>query len=374
MSASTLEQSTAAQRRAVVYRPESAVFWVFAGALVFGVISLMALNGAAMHATLDASLALVPVWLLFIVALVSLMLRFDPFRSVRRYPQVLAAGFSLGGTITLVMAMHGNDALGRIWQSVLDPEVYARWDAALSAPLIEEASKAMAAAVVLVLCAGVMNRISHALMVGMFVGFGFDVMEDLTYSVSGALSNLDSDLAGARDGLLVRIFTAVPSHWAFTSLTAVGVLLLLPSFDNRAGWTAGRRRLVAVGLFFSAWLMHFVWNSPNPDELQLPVMAAKLLFSLTLFLTIAALLLRHERRYVQARIDQARIDSTDPVSAVAPEILDSLPTYLMRRSLRRTARRGGGRGAARAVKLQQRHALDLIQESSVTRDAVPAGP
>ena len=358
----------------LVYRPHSAVFWVYVGAVTLGAIGVVVAFGPVIAATLRANLMLAPIWAVFIVVLVRIILLFDPFRAVRQMPQVLAAAMALGGTAALLMALNGNDAMNVIISGLVGPEFASAWSAALSAPIIEEASKATCAAVILVLCADRVNRIAHALMVGMFVGLGFDLFEDLVYQVQSAISDLDSDLAGAGPELGIRILTGFPSHWAYTALTAVGVLLLLPSFASRRQWPARQRWTAAAALFFSAWLMHFLWDSPPPSALDdQPAWAGwaflflKVLVNLTIFLGAVIMLLRHERRWLVGRT--AELSATDGVLAqVDPQILASLPTYKSRRALRKAARRAGGKTAARAVAREQRTALDLIQ------NAEPAAP
>lgn len=350
-----LEQplDTTGLRRPVVYRPESAVFWLYVTAVVVGILALLLDYGPSIHETLRAEIALAPVWLAFMAFLVWLIFKFDPFRSVRQYKQGLVAGMALGGTIALAMAMYGNGFLGPIWARFLSPDTMAVWEPALTAPFIEEAAKALCAAVILVLCASVFNRISHALLVGMFVGFGFDIVEDLTYATNEAISSLDSDLSGAGGNLFVRFITSIPAHWSYTALAAVGVLLLLPSFRDRDAWSRPRRLLVALSLFASASFMHFVWDAPVPEGLW------KIAIDLAVFLIAVFLLLGHERRWVIAQIAENR--DTAPLSDVNPAVLDSLPTGGRRRRLRRQARREGGRAAKKAVAAEQRRALDLIQ-------------
>jgi protease PrsW len=364
MATPVREQPTRETREAVIYRVDSAVFWVFAAALGVGVLLLMALNGSAIHDTIAAQLALAPGWLAFVCLLVWIILRFDPWRSARRYPQALVAGAALGGTTAMVMAIYGNDALTRVWSLVVPSDVIGDWSAALTAPIVEEASKALCAAVILQLSAPLLNRISHAMVLGMFVGLGFDVVEDLTYAAGQAIGSLDSDLVGAGDTLGVRILTAVPSHWAYTSLSAVGVLLLMRGYSWRADWSRRRRIVTACGLFAAAWFMHFLWDSPVPSGLGAlagAVLLAKIVINLVVFGTSALLLMRPERRQVRDRIERRRDDRDDPLSGIRPDVLDSVGTYRARRALRTQARKDGGRPAARQIRLDQRRALDLLQ-------------
>ncbi|WP_299557888.1 PrsW family intramembrane metalloprotease [uncultured Mycolicibacterium sp.] len=332
-------------RPPVIYRPDSAVFWVFVAAVGVGAVTLLNYQGPALRETLDANLALAPLWTAFAAFLVWLLLRFDPFRAMRPYPQILAAGSALGATAAVAMAMQGNAALQALWAGLLPPEVLAAWSPALTAPIIEEAAKLMCAAVLLVLCAAVVTRPAHALLVGMFVGLGFDLMEDLGYASNAAIASLDSDVVGAGGSLAVRAFTAIPAHWSYTSLTTVGLLLLLRR----------QRPAAALGLLAAGPVMHFVWNAPVPDEHAGVLLLGKVTGTLVVYLVIVFALLRLERRWVCERI------ATAPPAGVRPEVLDSLPTARRRRALRRAARRSGGRAAARAVRAEQRAALDLLQ-------------
>jgi RsiW-degrading membrane proteinase PrsW (M82 family) len=342
-------------RRAVVYRPESAVFWLYVIALLIGIFGLLLEYGGAVHETMTAEILLGPLWLAFVVFLVWLMYKFDPYRSVRTYPQGLVAGAALGGTTALMMAMNGNDALADILARYVDPDTLTLWQAALTAPIIEEAAKGLCAAVILVLCAAVFNRLSQALIVGMFVGFGFDVLEDLTYTTNNALTSLDSDLAGAGVNLVVRILTAIPAHWAYTSLVTVGILLLLPTFADRAMWTWRRRLPVALLLLAAGPFMHFVWDTPVPAT---PI---KFLINIAVFGIGVSLVLRYERRRLAERIAAERAGAN--LADIPAEVLDSLPSARGRRKLRRAARRAGGRMALRQVKYQQHEALDRLQRA-----------
>lgn len=357
----TLARTATPARVPVVYRPDSAVFWLFVITLAYSGYLLVRDYGAAISLTMDAEIALAPLWIGFIVVLAWLILKFDPYRSTRRYPQALLAGTALGGTAALMMAVYGNEALGGIWARYLSPETMADWQASLTAPFIEEVAKAMCVAVILVLCSAVFHRISHALLVGMFVGFGFDVAEDLTYATREAIYNLDSDIAGAGPNLIVRFATAIPAHWAYTALAAVGVLLLLPTFNGPPAWGRARRITVALSLFAAAATMHFVWDAPEPEGWDWTSLWVKLAINLLLFGLPVWLLLRFERGWVAERIATGRADGT--LVAVPDEVLDSLLTARARRRLRRQARRDGGRHAKKSTRRSQNDALDLVQQT-----------
>ncbi|WMT91960.1 PrsW family intramembrane metalloprotease [Pelagibacterium sp. H642] len=362
---------------ALIYRPFSAVFWVLLAAIVTGAIGVLMAFGSAIQATLRINLLLIPVWATFILILVRIILLFDPFRAMRQMPQVLVAALALGSTAAMAMALTGNDAMAIIVSWLFGAEFASGWFAALSAPIIEEASKATCAAIILILCSDRINRIAHALLVGMFVGLGFGIVEDLTYEVQSALSNVDSDLAGALPTLFIRILTAFPSHWSYTGLTSVGVLLLLPSFSERDEWKNFDRLAAAVLLFFSAWFMHFLWDSPAPAFVEGNIgltwllLLLKCLVNVAIFLGTALLLLRHERRWVVEQVAQLRaFDAVLP--GIDAEVLNSLATRRARHQLQKGAKRKGGKAAARSIARDQRKALDLIQRYGSEIKPAPA--
>lgn len=343
-----------------IYRPRSAVFWLYAVALVAGILSVSADRGASFGATLATQIELAWLWLLFVALVLVVMFLFDPYRSGRSYPQVLVAGLALGGTLGLSIAAEANGAVDSINARWLDPEAQAAWSAALSAPFTEEAAKGLCALVVLVLCRPVFNRLAQAMMLGMFVGFGFDLVEDLDYAARDALADLDGDFGAVLGELQLRFMTALPGHWAYTALFTMGVLILLPWFNNPGAWAWPKRLLIALGLMASASLMHFIWDAPSLTDSPHAEMAVKAGIGLVIFLIPACLLLRYERRWVQQAIETGRhcvlANFTTP-------LLDSLPTRRGRRDLRRAARRDGGRAAAKAVRRTQNLALQTIQRA-----------
>ena len=356
--------ASAGVRVPVIYHPRSAVFWVYVAAVALGSTVLLAQEGSVIRETLAANLSLSPLWAGFVAFMVWLMLRFDPFRTMRPYPQALVAGTAIGATTAVSMSILGNTALGSLWSLVLPRDVLARWQPALTAPLIEESAKALSAAVVLALGAGLFTRISHALLVGMFTGFGFDISEDLGYATRNAITNLDSDVAGAGQQLALRVFTAMPSHWSYTSLTVVGLVVLSAWFAPNAAWAGGRRVTVGAALLMFGPLLHFMWNSPLPDvELAGLLLLAKLILGLAIYLAIVLWLLRYERQWVASRVDDGR--RLGWLADIDGGILTSLLTRNSRRALQRSARRSGGRSAADSVAAGQRAALDRIQTHGV---------
>ena len=241
-------------------------------------------------------------WLLFAAATVRLILLFDPFRSMRRHWSVLTAAAALGATAANAVAIYGNARAGRWLGELLgsvpaDPGPTARRP---SSPHCSRRSPRRSAwRWYWRLSAPVLNRIAHALMIGMFTGFGFLMAENLNLTTISGLNDTHSYGHGIEQSMTYRLPTIVSSHWCYTGLTAVALLLLMPWFAERANWSRRRRLGTASALVIAALLMHGLWNLPQPGWLGLAVAnAAKIAVNTAILLTATLLLLRVERRRV----------------------------------------------------------------------------
>ncbi len=343
-------------------QPRRAVLWVvFVVLLLSGGAAVLADEYRGFVVTATAHLTLLPVWLAFIAATLWLILLFDPFRSMRRHRSVLIAAAALGATAANAVAIYGNARAGRWIGEVLglSASAEARVQAAVVAPLLEEVAKAACVALILALSAPVLNRIAHALMIGMFTGLGFLVAENLNLATISGLHDPHSHRHGILQSMTYRLPTIVSSHWCYTGLTAVALLLLMPWFAERASWSWRRRWGTATVLIVAALLMHGLWNLPQPAWVGLAVAdATKVAVNTVILLTATSHLLRVERRSVLSRLSAqrgrtlARFDQT---------VLDSLPTCRERSALRLGSLRESGLSAMNSVRGEQRRALDTIQ-------------
>jgi protease PrsW len=344
-----------------VVQPRRAAFWVFVLLLLCGAAAVLADEYHGFAVTATAHLALLPVWLAFIAGTGYLILLFDPFRSMRRHFSILMAAAALGATAANAVAIYGNARAGRWFVQVLGlaPSAEARWQATFVAPLLEEGAKAVCVAVILALSAPLLNRIAHALMIGMFTGFGFLIAENLNLATISGLRDPHSYRHGIAQSMALRLPTIISSHWCYTGLTAVAVLLLTPWFAEHATWSLRRRWGTAAALVVAAVLMHGLWNIPQPGGLDLAAAnAAKIAVNTVILLTATLLLLRVERRRVLSGL-AARRDVM--LAGFDRDVLDSLPTYRQRSALRLRRLRQSGWSPADSARAEQCRALDTIQ-------------
>jgi hypothetical protein len=92
------------------------------------------------------------------------------------------------------------------------------------------------------------------LIVGAFVGLGFQISEDISYAWIGA-ADAFNDVGAARSTIVVRSLSSIPSHWMYTGIFGAGLV-----------WFVGRpdfppRRWLGAGLMLGAMLLHGLWDA-----------------------------------------------------------------------------------------------------------------
>ncbi|STC69360.1 PrsW family intramembrane metalloprotease [Corynebacterium pilosum] len=102
----------------------------------------------------------------------------------------------------------------------------------------------------------------HGFMVGMVVGLGFDMMENMLYGTMGGMMHASSDMAGMLDTWGLRLVFGPLLHTGLTGLAGWGIGLALFVGAKPLSW-----RIRAVALYFgAAFLFHFAWNYSWEEE------------------------------------------------------------------------------------------------------------
>ena len=188
--------------------------------------------------------------LLLLLYALPLLYLFRQWQKRWKLPALLLPGaIGSGWLIAGWSAALGNDLLGQLLQGVLtDSETFASWEGALTAPIVEEPLKLLAA--LLVLFAFGLRSKQATLLAGAGAGLGFQLTEDISYAFHAVTENPDTALSAT----FARIGGSLTSHWMMTALVAVGVALLYSEIKKER--TSGK------ALIFSTFFFHFVWNSP----------------------------------------------------------------------------------------------------------------
>ena len=132
----------------------------------------------------------------------------------------------LNGNVADIAAMIASLRRMSLYAKLLGQPLAQDWQAGLTAPFVEESSKAICFLLLLGLAPVVIRTVSDGLIVGAYVGLGFQVLEDLLYGQNAAAAQF-----GANQGVLgtfvLRALTGISSHALYTALFAAGLIYAL---------------------------------------------------------------------------------------------------------------------------------------------------
>jgi hypothetical protein len=139
------------------------------------------------------------------------------------------------------------------------------WGPAVAGPITEEFLK-IAGVILLVLVArNQFQTYLSVLIVGAMTGLGFQVVENLSYTVNASMHfPLENQVSPVFINLLTRgLLSGLWSHAAYTTIASFGIAwFMLRPERPMAARVAG-----ALLCFALAWAMHFVWNAPFLEDL-----------------------------------------------------------------------------------------------------------
>ena len=252
-------------------QPHNLAFWVYcllvvAGAVVLsGQISIAAAaySGALISGVIAfGALALAYLWFIHYE---------DRYTTVP--PKLAAAGFVWGGVAAIgAFALLGNDAVMNLYAKGFGASFAFDWGAALTAPIDEELAKGAGVLLLLTLAPRLIASPFDGLILGAFVGIGFQISEDISYAFIGA-ANSFGDVGAAWSTIVVRTLASIPSHWMYTAVFGAGLV-----------WFVGRpavpaRKGLGAGLMLTAMLMHGLWDASAALGAIVPVIVAGVLIS-----------------------------------------------------------------------------------------------
>lgn len=238
-----------------LFQPRNLCFWVYLSLVAVGAFRMFSMFrptfGFYEQALTTAALLVVVVTLAF-----AWMLRRQD-RYERQPLTLLLAGFAWGGlAATFAFAIPGNTALAGLYAKVFGQVWASNWNAGLSAPLIEETSKAAGFVLLLGLARRLLRTVNDGLIVGAFIGLGFQAFEDFLYDINGAQSSFGThQVSNVTSEIVSRTISDVVSHPLFTALFCAGLTYLI-------GTAAQPRNIPrGVGLVLASVLSHGVWDS-----------------------------------------------------------------------------------------------------------------
>ncbi len=177
-----------------------------------------------------------------------------------------------GATVPMIFNRAAADPIGDIVAAL-------QWEEAFSAfagAWPEETSKGLGVVLLLLLLPKVWDKPWHGLHLGMLVGLGFELIENLQYGIYGGFEHGSSDATGVFLSWILRNSFGGGLHLMFSALVGfgIGMALLHPTLSTARRWLVG---LAGFGAGFGA---HFVWNYDWPPSFTTLVWVVTYLFCL----------------------------------------------------------------------------------------------
>jgi protease PrsW len=234
-------------------QPHNLAFWVYCLLVAVGAIVLSGQISIAAAAYSGALISGVVAFGLLAVAYLWFIHYEDRYTTVPR--KLAAAGFVWGAVAAVgAFALLGNDAVMSLYSKTFGASFAYDWGAALAAPVDEELAKGAGVLLLLTLAPRLVRSPFDGLILGAFVGLGFQICEDISYAFIGA-ANAFGDVDAAWGTIVVRTLASIPSHWMYSGVFGAGLIWFIGRPDVPA------RKGLGAGLMLTAMLMHGLWNA-----------------------------------------------------------------------------------------------------------------
>ncbi|MGJ7487433.1 PrsW family intramembrane metalloprotease [Variovorax sp. LT2P21] len=240
------------------FQPRRAAFWLLVVLIVNGLFYTVQVFTTGFRVVPITAFLGLFVWGLYALAFILAFRALDLLE--QHSPEAFLLAFAWGGFGAVYFAAPANVAIQNLCAKLVSPAFAAVWGPAIAGPITEEFLK-LAGVVLLVLVARTQFQTTlSVLIVGAMTGLGFQVIENLSDTVSSSLNfPRESQVAPVLLNLLTRgILSGLWTHAAYTTIASFGIawFLLHPQRPMAA------RLAAVVACFALAWAMHFVWNSP----------------------------------------------------------------------------------------------------------------
>jgi RsiW-degrading membrane proteinase PrsW (M82 family) len=235
-------------------QPHNLAFWVYCLLVVAGVVVLSGQVSIALAAYSGALVSGIVAFGLLAAAYVAYIHYGDRYTTVPR--KLAAAGFVWGFVAAIGIAMLANDAVMSLYAKGFGASFAFDWGAALAAPIDEELAKGAGVLLLLTLAPRLVRSPFDGLILGAFVGIGFQISEDISYAWIGS-ANAFGDIGSAWSTIVARTLCSIPSHWMYTGIFGAGLVWFVGRPDVPA------RKGLGAGLMLTAMLMHGLWDGSS---------------------------------------------------------------------------------------------------------------
>lgn len=234
-----------------LYQPHNAAFWIWAWMMLNGLyLYLVGFTESAVHPS--AFVIAITLELVYTLPLWWFIARADRFD--RQSPKLALIGFLWGGLVsTWMMGAPANSAVLSLWAKLVSVDFATSWGPSLTAPFTEETAKFSGLLIIVLLARRAIRSAYDGIILGAFVGLGFQVFENVQYIVNGIESNFNqSPVQQALIVFGVRSATGFYTHAVFSAVIGGGFGYAL----NAKNKSTGHRVAAFVGIFFLGMLAH----------------------------------------------------------------------------------------------------------------------
>jgi RsiW-degrading membrane proteinase PrsW (M82 family) len=234
-------------------QPHNLAFWVYCALVIVGARVLSGQVSIAAAAYSGALVSGIVAFGLLAIAYLGFIRYEDRYTTVP--PRLAVAGFVWGFVAaTGAFALVANGAAIDLYAKIFGASFAFDWGPALAAPIDEELAKGAGVQLLLTLAQRLIRSPFDGLILGAFVGLGFQISEDISYAWIGAADSFN-DVGAAWSTIIVRTLTSIPSHWMYTAIFGAGLVWFVGRPDVPA------RRGLGAALMLTAILMHGVWDA-----------------------------------------------------------------------------------------------------------------
>ena len=329
------------------FRPGSALWWTYCLICLAGSIALVLQILPAALLTWPSILVGLPFMVVTLLVVAAFLFWLDLYRDHVRIRVVLAMGFVWGAAAGPGIAIFGNDNLIHAIRNIAGDAFAVDWQAPISASIIEEGIKGAGVLAVAWLFRPQLSRPMHGLLLGGFTGLGFQISEDATYQANAVLQSAQGDTGTAVLVGILRLLTAVTSHWMLTGIAGIGIVVAV----GATYWSRPRRAAALVVCYLLGAAMHFGWDAPMSGATGFGSVVRRTVVYVVVFIVVYLWVARIETRWYRSVVDWTVARGLAP-----PDELNSLTS---RRSRWRTRR--ALRVPHRIAVPRRRELLDWVQ-------------
>jgi RsiW-degrading membrane proteinase PrsW (M82 family) len=224
------------------WQPHRAAFWLLAAMIVNGLFYTVNMFSMGFRVVPVTALLGLLVWGIYTLLFLLVFRTLDLLE--QHPPEAFVLAFAWGGMGAVYFAAPANIAIQGLCAKLVSPDFVAAWGPAIAGPITEEFLK-LAGVILLVLVArNQFQTYLSVLIVGAMAGLGFQVVENLSYTVNASMHfPLENQVYPVLLNLFTRgLLSGLWSHAAYTTIASFGVAWFL-LHPERSKADADRRGL-----------------------------------------------------------------------------------------------------------------------------------